>query len=257
MDNSNNKRIGIIGYGTIGSYLAAASMDRDIAEISYIFDIDTDKTHSTTNIKKLENLEEIADHKVDLVIEAATNKVVQDIAPRVLTHTNLLIFSVTSLSDDIFRESLRSICGKHKTRLYIPHGAILGLDGIHDGRNVIEEVRITTTKNPKNLGLDQPISQVLYDGPTRGACEQFPRNVNVHAAVALAGLGFDRTRSVIVADPETDQMRHDIHVRGQGLEWNISISSRAIGGVTGSYTPESAIMTVERILANKYDLVLA
>jgi aspartate dehydrogenase len=143
------------------------------------------------------------------------------------------------------------------TRLYIPHGAILGLDGIYDGRSVIEEVTITTTKNPKNLGLKEPASGVLYDGPTRGACDAFPRNVNVHAAVAVVGLGFDRTRSVVVADPNTTQMTHEIHVKGPGLEWNIRISSKPVGAVTGSYTPESAAMTVRRILADDYDIVLA
>ncbi|MDI7258797.1 MAG: DUF108 domain-containing protein, partial [Thermodesulfobacteriota bacterium] len=70
-------------------------------------------------------------------------------------------------------------------------------------------------------------------------------------------LGFDRTRSIVVADPKTSQMTHEIHVKGTGLEWNIRISSRSLGGVTGSYTPESAAMTVRRILANDYDIVLA
>jgi aspartate dehydrogenase len=257
METPNHKRIGIVGYGTIGSYLARASEDRDIAHVEYVYDLDKEKTNSITGIKVLQDSCEIADYKVDLVIEAATNKVVQEIAPQVLSQTDLLVFSITGLSNDQFRESLQTICNQNKTRLYIPHGAILGLDGIHDGREVLEEVCIKTTKNPRNLGLEEMASGVLYDGPTRGACELFPRNVNVHASLALVGLGFDRTRSVVIADPETNQMRHDIHATGQGLEWNISISSRSIGNVTGSYTPESAIMTVQRILATNYGIVLA
>lgn len=257
MEAPNNKRIGIVGYGVIGSYLANASRDRGIAHVEYIYDLDDEKTSSIKDIRVLKNSHEIDDYKVDLVIEAATNKVVQEIAPQVLAKTDLLIFSVTGLTNDKFRETLRAICMENKTKLYIPHGAILGLDGIHDGRAIIKEVCITTTKNPRNLGFDSSASGILYDGPTREACEQFPRNVNVHATLALVGLGFDRTRSVVIADPTTDQMRHDIRITGQGLEWNISISSRSIGSVTGSYTPESAIMTVQRILATKYDIVLA
>jgi aspartate dehydrogenase len=257
METQKKKRIGIIGYGTIGSYLMTASRDRSIADVEYVYDLDEEKTKSVTNIPVLKNTHEIADYHVDLVIETATNKVVQEIASQVLTQTDLLIFSVTSLSNNSLRNNLQAVCKENNTRLYIPHGAILGLDGVHDGRQVLEDVCITTTKNPQSLGLEKTASCVIYDGPTRGACDLFPRNVNVHAALALVGLGFDHTRSVVVADPKTNQMKHDIHVLGQGLEWNISISSRSMGGVTGSYTPESAIMTVQRILATRYDIVLA
>jgi len=52
-------------------------------------------------------------------------------------------------------------------------------------------------------------------------------------------------------------MTHEIRVKGKGLEWIISITSRAVGAVTGSYTPESAAMTVRRILASDYDIILA
>lgn len=227
------------------------------AIIDFVYDEQMEKARSIPGTEVLQKIEDIARQEVDLVVETATDKAVREIAPRVLAKRDMLIFSVTSLVDDSFRESLRELCRGNHTRLYIPHGAILGLDGIYDGRSVIEEVTITTTKSPKSLGLEPTSAGVLYDGPTRGACKLFPRNVNVHAAIAVTGLGFDRTRSVVVADPQTNQMAHEIHVKGVGLEWNIRISSRSLGGVTGSYTPESASMTVRRILANDYDLVLA
>jgi aspartate dehydrogenase len=98
---------------------------------------------------------------------------------------------------------------------------------------------------------------VIYDGPARGACEAFPRNVNVHAALALCGIGFDRTRSVIVADPTTGKNGHVIDVKGRGLEWRIEIASPAGKGVTGAYTPVSGASTLRRILSGSYDIVLA
>ena len=87
-------------------------------------------------------------------------------------------------------------------KIYIPHGAVLGYDGIFDGREVLEEVCITTTKKPANLGSSVTEKTVLFEGSTREACKKFPRNVNVHAGIAIAGLGFDKTRSRIVADPD-------------------------------------------------------
>jgi predicted dinucleotide-utilizing enzyme len=85
MDVQNKKRSGIIGYGAIGSYLATASRDRNIAEVEYVCDLDEEKTKSVANIRALKNVQENIDYNVDLVIEAATNKVVQEIAPQVLT----------------------------------------------------------------------------------------------------------------------------------------------------------------------------
>ncbi len=251
------KKIALVGCGMIGSYIAKSAAENKFADAAFVYDTDPEKAKALQGARVLDDAAAVADSGADLVIEAATDKAVHAIAPQVLKKTDLLVFSITSLADDDFRESLQEICRNHKTRLYIPHGAILGLDGIFDGRSVLERVTVKTTKNPNNLGLKEPASGILYDGPTRGACEVFPRNVNVHAAVAVAGIGFDRTHSMVVADPETNQMTHEIRVKGQGLEWVISITSRAVGAVTGSYTPESAAMTVRRILASDYDIVLA
>jgi aspartate dehydrogenase len=251
------KRVGLVGYGTIGSYLAQAVVDRQFAQLDFVYDANPQRTQLIPAGTVLEDPSQIRNRNVDLVVETATQEAVHALAPGILEETDLLIFSVTSLADDVFRESVREICKKHSTRLYVPHGAILGLDGIFDGRAVLREVTITTTKHPRNLGLDETASGILYDGPTRGACQLFPRNVNVHAALAVVGLGFDRTRSVVIADPDTNQMRHDIEARGEGLEWNLRIASRPVGAVTGSYTPESAAMTVRRTLAADYDITLA
>ena len=136
-------------------------------------------------------------------------------------------------------------------RVYLPHGAILGVDGIADGRGVIREVTIETVKNPKSLGRTDTARTVLFDGRTREACGLFPRNVNVHATVALAGIGFDRTRSRIISDPAVSTNSHHIKVAGDGIRFEIQISSEAGGGVTGKYTPYSASASLHRILDDK------
>jgi aspartate dehydrogenase len=175
----------------------------------------------------------------------------------VLARRDMLAFTLTPLADDDFREQIRDRCCASSTRFFVPHGGILGLDGISDGRSELEAVTITTTKSPKSLGIaDAGREGVLYDGPTRGACHAFPRNVNVHAALALCGLGFDRTRSVVVADPRTGKNGHVIEVKGRGLEWRLEIESPAGKGVTGAYTPVSGASTARRILSRQYDIVL-
>lgn len=76
----------------------------------------------------------------------------------------------------------------------------------------------------------------------------YPRNVNVHATVALAGLGFDRTRSAIISDPAVHTNSHKILVDGEGIHFELNVSSFANGGVTGKYTPYSAVGSLRRVL---------
>lgn len=168
-----------------------------------------------------------------------------------LRQADFLPLSLTAFCDDLFRKQMEEAAHAAGKAIYIPHDAILALDGIADGRKVLESVRVTTVKSPKSLGvspdgIDKPVA--IYDGPTRGACDKFPRNVNGHAAVALAGLGFDRTHSTIVADAGPNLMAHTIEVTGTGLKWRIEIESRSVGEVTRAYTPESVYRTVRRLL---------
>lgn len=253
------KKIGLIGFGTIGSYLFRRIEEEGLMEMGFIFEVDRKKTESVVPSLLLTSFDDFEKRPVDLVVEAAKPQVVKELGLRILENSALLILSLCSLADDDFRQKMEVTAKTSGTRIYIPHGAILGLDGIHDGRKVIEEVQVTTTKNPKNLGLEVKTTQpvVVYEGSTKGACEQFPRNVNVHASIALAGLGFDKTRSKIIADPGTNKMTQVVEVVGKGLRWKIQTESTPVGAVTGAYTPESAYQTVRRICVEETGLWLA
>jgi predicted dinucleotide-utilizing enzyme len=89
---------------------------------------------------------------------------------------------------------------------------------------------------------------IVYEGRAKDACELYPRNVNVHAAVALAGLGFEETQSRIISDPAVHTNSHNICVEGEGVSFRLAISTFASGDVTGSYTPISACGSLDRIL---------
>lgn len=252
------KRVGLVGCGTIGRRIARRVRDEGLAAIDFVCDLDPERARAAApESEVVTDLELVGRRAVDLVIEAANAEVVRAIALDVLAHCDFLAFTLTALADDAFREAVRARCREAGTRLIVPHGGVLGLDGVYDGRSVIQAVTFKTTKHPKNLGLEPDRAGVVYDGPTRGACVQLPRNVNVHAAFALMGVGFDRQRSIVVADPGSREMRHEITVTGPGIEWRFSIASMPTGEVTGSYTPESAASTVARVLGGTYDIVLA
>jgi aspartate dehydrogenase len=71
----------------------------------------------------------------------------------------------------------------------------------------------------------------------------------VHASIALAGLGFDRTRSRIVSDPAVTTNSHLVEVAGDGYRFSIEVHSEAGGKVSGAYTPQSALSTLRRVCA--------
>jgi aspartate dehydrogenase len=127
----------------------------------------------------------------------------------------------------------------------------MGLDTIIDGREMWETVKIVMKKNPKNLdfarsGIDPSAIRaetVLYEGPTRGVCPKFPRNVNTHATLALGGVGFERTHSTLIADLTLNAAILEIYARGSGVDLEMK-RSEEITGVSGASTPWSVLQSI-------------
>ncbi len=245
------KRIGIIGAGTIGRAIFKTIVDGGLAEVDYVLGAEGEKPPEGE--KELEarfttDVQRALAASTNMVVEAAHPDVIARYGAELLARGDLCVFSCSALADETTESRLRDAAAVAGSRLFIPHGAILALDGLSDGRDAIDEVVVTTTKSGGSLGVDPGSSGELFDGSAREACRRFPRNVNVHAAVAIAGIGFDRTRSVVIADPDTKEMSHRIQVSGRGFQWEIAVRSTALGGVSGAYTPKSAIGSIQRIL---------
>lgn len=244
------KKVGFLGFGKIGQTIYREIYQNKLAETVFVQSNGTLQTEigeatyiNTYDLKLYEN--------TDLIIECATASALVDNMDNILKHCDVLIFSLTAFGDVAFEQKAKKLAEKYHHNIYIPHGAILGLDGIADGAQIWNEVCIETTKNPDSLNCDAKEKTVLYDGSTRGACEKYPRNVNVHAAVALTGIGFDKTHSKIIADPSVHSNSHVITLKGTGVSMELHVSSFSESGVTGKYTPLSACGSVKRILENQ------
>lgn len=246
-------KVGIIGSGSIGQSIIQDLRQRPDVELVFVLARDLDKLASLDLPTTVctDKADEALSRDVDLVIEAALPELVAELAPRFLEKADFCAFSCTAVADPSVEAAIHTTTEVSGRRFFVPHGAVLGLDGLCDGGDLIEQVTVVTTKSGKSLGLDPEFSGTVFEGSARQACQRFPRNVNVHAAVALAGIGFDRTLSRIVAVPHQETNEHRIEVAGQDLSWVIEVSSRSLGGVTGSYTPRSAIGSIERILGGK------
>jgi aspartate dehydrogenase len=164
--------------------------------------------------------------RADLIVEAAGGAVVAALAEEVFkAGKDLMVISVGALLDhpDIIAKSRETGC-----RLFVPSGAIAGLDGIKSACvGKVSYVTMTTRKPPEGLEgapylVERGISlaglreeREVFAGSAREACVGFPANVNVSAAVSLAGLGPDRTRIRILAVPGLKRNCHDVEVEGE------------------------------------------
>ena len=249
-------RIGLVGYGQIGAAVHGmidANADNGM-EVVFIHDQDADRLSDLSGDLALEDLSGFAERQADLVVEMAHPDVTRQWAETILAKTNYMLISVTALADEGMEENLKRVTKANGTRAFIPHGGVVVMDALLENRDVWESVDVIMKKPPHNVdcgnaGIDpDSITEetCLYDGPTRGICPLFPRNVNTHAAIAYAGIGFDRTHSIMLVSPEWTTATVAIQARGPALELNVE-RVESISGVTGASTPASIYNTVQMI----------
>lgn len=242
-------RVALLGAGTIARTVIDAIRKADAADIVAVLVRDLGKARAQgPDLPLTDDPEQVLSAGADLVIEAATPDAVRALAVPVLERSDFCAFSLTTLADAGFAAEVEAAGAASGRRFHAPHGAVLALDGLADGRDALERVTVTTTKSARSFGLPEDAEGLVFEGSARDACLRFPRNVNVHAAVAIAGLGFDRTVSRIIVAPQSPRMAHHIEAEGPGLAWSIEVASQSLGGVTGSYTPVSAAGSVLRLL---------
>ena len=230
-------RITIIGCGSIGSKLAKAADEMSEVKRVYLMDIKKDIAEKVAaGLNKAIVIDSVEDelYHSDLVIEAASQQAAREILPKVVARgVDIMIMSVGSLVDDDFREMIFGKAKVSEGRIFIPTGALCGVDGLRAASlNELDEVELITMKGPKGLlgveyieskGIDvEKITEktVIYSGYAREAVKLFPRNINVAATVSLMGIGFDRTKVTVVLDPDSKSNSHELRVKGIFGEMN-------------------------------------
>ncbi len=194
----------------------------------------------------------------DIVVEAAGPHVVPELAEAVFgAGKDLMLISVGALLDH------PEVMGRSREtgrRLLMPSGAIAGLDGIKSACvGEVDHVTMVSRKPPAALdgapyvverGIDvwgMTEEREIFSGSAREACAGFPSNLNVSAAVSLAGIGPDRTRVEIVAVPDLERNCHDIEVEGEFGLLRVHIENiPGENSKTGRLTAMSIIRTLQQ-----------
>jgi len=246
--------LGIIGCGAIGTDVAkAADKMKDIENI-YLHDINKKASENLCKKVKKAKIMKVKDflQHVDVVFEGASQQAVNEYAEQVLrAGKDLILMSVGSLFDDSLRRKLEKTARKENRKIYVPSGAICGIDGILSA-NVggLNEVTLVTTKSPESLGRSLDVRSVLFKGNARDAVKKFPTNINVAASLSLAGKGFDKTKVEIVADPVVSRISHKILAHGKFGRLRVELENMPNPSNPGSsyMASLSAIATIKRII---------
>lgn len=274
-------RVGVVGCGAIGSEICKA-IDTDEVnsrrlnlgmELKFLIDISPEKieTLCETLLKKPEivktdstELDEILD-EIDLVIECASQAAVREyLIPALKKRKEVMILSVGALLSDpslfgeIERISKEKGCG-----VYIPSGAVAGIDGLKAGAvGRIDSVELTTRKHPQVFKGNAYIRErginlssikeatTLFIGSAKEAVRHFPENVNVAATLCIACMSpYTEVKVKIVADPAAKVNSHEIKARGDFGDLFVRVRNvPSVANPKTSYlTSLSAIATLKRI----------
>lgn len=168
------------------------------------------------------------DSRPQVVVEAASHDAVREHLVRLLSaRIGVIVLSGGALVDDALRAAAEQAAHANSALLYVPSGGIGGLDALKAACIAgVDEVTIQVAKPPaawkkiafvEALGVDLDAlreERILFDGSARDGVPHFPQNVNIAAVLSMAGIGFDRTRLRVLADPGLTHNTHTIRVRG-------------------------------------------
>lgn len=180
-------------------------------------------------------LAELANH-ADIVVECAPAAVFRDIAePTIAAGKRFMPLSVGAL---LSHWDLVEKARETGARILVPSGALLGLDAVRAARQGnLESVSMVTRKPPAGLAgaphlIDNNIDidnltapKLVFEGSARDGAKGFPANVNVAAALSLAGPGPDATQIQIWADPTVTRNTHTIKVVADSASFEMKMQS--------------------------------
>ena len=259
-------RVGVAGLGAIGMPVARR-LDAGIdgLRLSAVSARDLDRAGervadfaTALDVVPAEALAEHADIVVECAPAAAFAAIVE---PAARAGRVAVVVSVGALLD---RPDLVDLAAENGGRIVVASGALLGLDAVRAAaEGEIGSVIMVTRKPPAALagapylaehgidldGLDAPLK--IYDGPAGAAAKAFPANLNVAAALSLAGIGPERTRLEIWADPGVTRNSHSIEVEADAARFSMTIESvpSAENPRTGRLTPLSVVATLRGLVS--------
>jgi aspartate dehydrogenase len=251
------ERIVVIGYGAIGQYLCAEiPKHAPHAEICAVL-TRGERAHDASGALRITtDLASAVSARPTLVIECAGHQALAAYGATFLaTGADLLVASVGALADAELERNLASAAEKSGAAILLPSGALGGLDVLAAARLTgIDSVELASSKSLnawRNTHAETLIDldrvdrpTVFYTGTAREATKLFPQNANVAAALAYAGIGFDRTQVRLTADPAASGNTHRIRAEGAFGRIDVTVHGRVLEA-----NPKSSLLAPMSLLS--------
>jgi aspartate dehydrogenase len=238
-------RVGIVGGGTIARMFVEHIRRGDLGRAQIVAIAGRSEQSRGRDVAKsfrvpfVVGAKALLAKKPDVVVEAASHEAVREYGDALLKKgVALIVLSCGALCDDTLRRKLERSAERSGALLAVPSGGIGGLDALKAACVAgVDEVTIAVTKPPAawkgipyverlEIDLDRLRGpHVLFEGAAREGVPHFPANVNIAAVLSMAGIGFDRTRLKVVADPALKYNTHYIEVRGRTGRFSIKLEN--------------------------------
>ena len=218
-------RIGLLGCGNIGHIIARHAGRFTIVAVFDQVAERAGEIASLSGATAYRDFEAFIAADFEIVVEAASVSAVKKYAPEVLAHRkDMVIMSVGALTDSGFEDMLRTRARENGCKVYIPSGAIFGLDNLKVGRiSGIKRLLLRTTKSPAALGIDAKERRRIFAGKANECIKAYPKNVNVSVAMSLAA-GMD-TDVELYVDPAVNQNVHELFIEGDFGETYVRVTN--------------------------------
>jgi aspartate dehydrogenase len=258
-----------IGWGAINVRVSALLAQRNAqVEIVGIAALNTPESRAAVprGIRFLTSPRELADLRPDIVVEAAGRAAIDMWAEAALAAAPVVIIASTSaFCDEALMARLMDVARQHGGRIFIPSGAIGAVDALASAAVLdLDEVTHQIVKPPiawrgtpaENLLDLESLHErvVFFSGSAREAASRYPQNANATVVTALAGIGLDRTKVELVADPGIHINGHRITARGAFGRLEILLENNPLA--TNPKSSELTALSLVRLIEHQTDAIV-
>lgn len=260
-------RVALIGWGAIGQEVGRLLATADVELVAVgVSNTTVTRTGLAGAVSVIDDPRQLADFAPDVVAEAAGRESVAPWGRAALAcGADFVVSSVSAFADQQLLEELATIARGSGGRVQIQPGALAGVDALAAARSMGLDAVDHKMVKPPHAWVGTPAEDLLdlgslteattfFSASAAETATAFPKNANVAMTTALAGVGPDKTRISLVADPGATTNRHEIKAAGAFGELDVRISNKALAD-----NPKSSAMaalSLARAISNRVEAIV-
>jgi aspartate dehydrogenase len=261
--NLDPGKIAVIGWGAMAQSVWRSLTERDTGvRIRAALLRSNGPGAMPDEVRLFRSVDDLVVWKPSVVLECASHSAVRDAVPQLLARgIDVIVASIGALADQQVRSHLQAASYDGGGRMTIVSGAVGGLDVLRSARLAGLDVVSYTGRKPPSAWMGTPAEGLLdltrlstpqsfFHGSATEAAANYPKNANVTAAVALAGVGFERTRVTLIADPTVPGNVHEVAASGAFGQFQITLENKPLP--TNQKTSWLAALSIEESLLRHF-----